>query len=226
MKAKWGMMVTDGRGKLGGHVLTKNRQGAAVRTKSSPVQRRSNSQQLMKSRFTYLSQLWRNLTQTQNAAWNAAAPDYIQTNIFGDQYAPTGKNLFMLLNQNILLGGGTVIYDPVLPVGPAALTTFTIATNSTIAQSLTFGPSPVPADNALIIEATRPLSSGKFTAGTAFRKIAVIAAAATTPFNAFASYVAVFGTPITDKQIFYRATPVNITTGIKGIPLQAHSLTS
>lgn len=225
-KIKFGAIVVAGSGKLGGHVLTKNRQGAAMRTKTSPAQRRTNAQQASKNRFTFLSQEWRDLTQDEMLAWNAAAPDYIQTNIFGDTYAPTGKNLFMLLNQNIILGGGTQISSPVLPVGPAALTSLTIASNSTIAQTLAFAPSPVAADNAILVEATRPLSAGKFAPGSEFRKIAVIAAAATTPFNSFTAYTAVFGTPVTDKKIFFRMTPVNIVTGIRGIPLQASGLTS
>lgn len=223
---KFGAIVTDGRGKIGGHVATKNRQGAALRTKSSPVQRRSNAQQLVKSRFTNLSQDWRDLTPAQRAAWNNAAPDFIQTNIFGDNYAPTGKNLYQLINQNILQGGGTAITDPINPISPTALTAFGIGSNSDIAQTLTFAPTPVGADEAILIEATRPLSAGKDSPGSAFRIVTVLAAAATSPANTFAAYVAVFGTPITDKKIFFRATPIQITTGVKGIPLQVSGITT
>lgn len=226
MKSKWGALMVDGRGKLGGHVATKNRQGSALRTKVSPIQRRSNSQQLIKSRFTNLSQDWRDLTADQRAAWNAAAPDYIFTNIFGDNYSPTGKNLFMLVNQNILLGGGTQISTPILPVSPDALTAFGIGSNTSAAQTLTFAPSPVAADNAVIIEATRPLSPGKDVGGSAFRIITTLAAAATSAANTFAAYQAVFGTPITGKKIFFRATPVEITSGVRGIPLQVSGITA
>jgi hypothetical protein len=226
MKAKFGALMTDGRGKSGGHVLTRNRQGAAMRTKASPVQRRSNTQQQAKSRFTSLSQAWRNLTEAQRVSWNNAAPDFVFTNVFGDSYSPTGKNLFMLLNENILNAGGTQISAPVLPVSPTALTSFAIGSNTSAAQTLTFAASPVPANEALIIEATRPLSAGIYAAGSSFRKLTTVAAAATSPVNTFAAYSALFGTPVTGKKIFFRATPVSITTGIKGIPLQVSGTTA
>jgi len=225
-KIKFGAIVTDGRGKLGGHVLTKNRQGAAMRTKSSPVQRRTNSQQASKNRFTTLTQAWRVLTEAQRLAWNSAAPDYIQTNIFGDTYAPTGKNLFMLLNETLLIGGFAMISAPVLAVSPVPITAFAVASNTSAAQTLSFAPTPIAADNFFIVEATRPLSAGKYAPGSAFRILSIRAAADISPLNTFAEYQSLFGTPVTGKKIFFRVTAANSDTGIRGIPLQASSITA
>ena len=36
MKIKWGALVVDGRGKLGGHVAAQNRGGSYLRTKVTP----------------------------------------------------------------------------------------------------------------------------------------------------------------------------------------------
>jgi hypothetical protein len=43
-KIKFGMMMTDARGKLGGHVFSKNRSGAYVRTKVTPVNGQTTAQ--------------------------------------------------------------------------------------------------------------------------------------------------------------------------------------
>jgi len=226
MKAKWGALVTDGRGKIGGHVMTKNRQGAAMRTKVTPINRRSNTQQNTRSTFTGLSQAWRALTASQRSAWNSAAPDYKKSNIFGDSYAPTGKNLYMLINANILLGGGTEVSDVPASTPPNALTSFSVASLTSAAFTLAFGASPLAADNAVIIECTRPLSAGVDSAGAAYRKVTTLAPAATTPANIFTAYSNVFGAPVADKKVFVRATPVDNTTGVRATPLQASAIVS
>jgi hypothetical protein len=225
MKGKFGMIIVDGRGKLGGHVLTKNRQGAAARTKVTPINRRSNSQQNARSTFTNLSQDWRDLSQADRDAWNSAAGDFKKTNIFGDSYSPTGKNLYAIVNSNLLAAGQATVTVPPAAESPTAVTSFSVASNTTAAQTLAYVPTPVAADNTLIIEATRPLSAGVGAAGAQYRKIGTVAAAAASPFNSFAAYTAVFGTPVAGKKIFFRCTPINNNSGMKGIPMQASSVT-
>lgn len=48
---KFGMMMTDARGKLGGHVFTKARNGATIRTKVSPANPQTSAQSLSRSIF-------------------------------------------------------------------------------------------------------------------------------------------------------------------------------
>ena len=221
-----GMWMTDARGKSGGHVITKNRQGQAVRTKVTPSNRRSNSQQNARSRFSTYSQGWGSLSESERQSWNSAAPDFKKTNIFGNSYSPTGKNLYMLINQNLVLIGETPVTDPPVPVAPVSLLTLTLASNTDAAQTIGYTATPTGANTVCIVEATRPLSPGTFSPGSSFRKIATIAAAAASPFNSFASYTAVFGTPVTGKKIFVRVTPVDDTTGTRGIPLQTSGITA
>ena len=65
MKIKWGAMVVDGSGKLGGHVASKNRGGSYFRTKVTPTNPNSTSQAAVRSRLTALSQAFRALTIAQ-----------------------------------------------------------------------------------------------------------------------------------------------------------------
>lgn len=100
MKIKWGMMMTDGRGKLGGQVASKNRAGAYVRTKVTPVNPNTSYQSVVRQRLSSLSKEWNALTENQRLAWNEAANSgqWNKNDIFGDARRPTGKNLFTGIN--------------------------------------------------------------------------------------------------------------------------------
>ena len=112
---KFGAIVTDGRGKIGGHVASKNRGGAYLRTKVTPVNGQTTAQTSIRNRFTNLSQGWRGLTADERNAWNAAVADYARTDIFGDLHQPTGFNLYQRLNNNLVTIGEASISTPPLP---------------------------------------------------------------------------------------------------------------
>lgn len=100
MKVKFGMMITDGRGKLGGQVASKNRSGSYIRTKVTPVNPNTSFQSAVRQRLASLSKEWGHLTEEQRKSWNESANSgqWNKTDIFGDARRPTGKNLFTGLN--------------------------------------------------------------------------------------------------------------------------------
>lgn len=101
-KIKFGMMMTDARGKLGGQVFSKNRAGAYVRTKVTPSNARTVAQQASRSILGALSIGWNGLTEPAIKAWNEAVNDWKSTDVFGDLKTPSGKNLYIQLNKNLL----------------------------------------------------------------------------------------------------------------------------
>lgn len=111
-KVKFGMMMTDARGKLGGQVFSKNRSGSYVRTKVTPVNPQTSFQQASRFLLGSLSQQWSGLTRTQIQAWNDAVSDWARTDIFGDLRNPTGKNLFTEVNKNLIQAGYTFTATP------------------------------------------------------------------------------------------------------------------
>lgn len=102
MKIKWGMMMTDGRGKLGGQVASKNRAGAYIRTKVTPVNPQTVAQQNIRQLFGSIASAWRSLTQAQINGWNEATEFWQRTDIFGDLKKPSGFALFQRLNTGLL----------------------------------------------------------------------------------------------------------------------------
>jgi len=217
MKMKFGAIVTDGRGKIGGHVASKNRGGAYLRTKVTPANAQTSFQNAIRATFTILAQAWRGLTEEQRTAWNAAVTDFARTNIFGDLINPSGINLFQRLNNNLLSVGEAMISEPPLPaeVGSVVLTSATSAIGAAT-MTLVFD-GPVPANTTVKVFATAPMSAGKSFVKSEFRQIGTIAAAGASPFNVKVLYLAKFGNQgVAGQKIFFKLLPVNITTGQAG----------
>jgi hypothetical protein len=227
MKVKFGSIVTDGRGKIGGHVMSKNRAGSYLRTKVTPVNPNTVAQVVARNALGSLSIAWRGLTSAQRLLWNSAVESFSKTDIFGDIRNPTGQNLYIRLNANLLNAGRAAITVPPLPVAVGSVTTLTPTQASGGATSIAYAPTPVPADHSMIIEATAPVSPGKSFVKSEFRKIAVVAAAAATPFVATAAYATKFGGPgLAGQKVFFRAKLVNNLTGQVGLPTVASCIVS
>ena len=111
MKLKFGAIVTDGRGKIGGHVASKNRAGAYLRTKVTPSNPNTVAQAQARGILASLSQGWGQLTDSQRQGWNDGVKEWGTTDIFGDIKKPSGINLFVKLNANLISVGLPQILD-------------------------------------------------------------------------------------------------------------------
>lgn len=213
MKIKYGSFIVDGRGKINGHVASKNHAGDFLRTKVTPLNPRTASQTLVRSYIASLSAAWRGLTAAQRTAWNSAVSGYAKTDVFGDKKNPTGFNLYMGLNKNLKDVSQSTISTPALP---AAVSTVTI-TNATAAAgtpalSITLSGN-IPAGTSAKIMATPGISAGINFVKSQFRQIDTKAAAATSPLNELSAWNTKFGTLVAGQKIFIQIIFVNTTTG-------------
>jgi hypothetical protein len=227
MKLKFGMIVTDGRNKLGGHVLSKNRAGAYARTKVTPVNPRSSYQSNVRSLFTSLSQAWRGLSQDARTAWNNAVANYQRTDIFGDLKSPSGFNLYQRLNNVLATISGAPLTNPPLPDAvPDCHIISVTATVGSPSLSVILNDS-VPTHGAVKVFATPPLSPGKSFVKNQFRLISVLAPEASTPFNALSAYTAKYGNlGEIGQKIIIQTVACNFLTGQEGTPAQASVITA
>lgn len=217
-KVKFTAIVADMRNKLNGNVFSKNRSGAYLRTKVTPVNPQTVSQIAVRNRLTQLSQQFRTLGATSINAWNAATDNFLKTDIFGDKIRPSGINLFVRLNANILGGHGTVITTPpALTASPEINTVSATATAGTPTLSIVVSPGTVPANTAWIISATGQVSPGKSFVKNLYRNIKVVAAAATSPVNALSAYNAKFGTLVAGQKLFVSVQAIDLLTGLKSL---------
>lgn len=225
MKMKFGAIVVDGRGKVGGHVASKNRAGAYLRTKVTPVNPNTTYQQTVRNRLSGLSSGWRGLTAAQRSAWNAAVSDFSKTDIFGDIKNPSGFNLYQKLNNNLLNCSESALSSPPASEAVEAFTSFSAAAaNGAQTATLTFAPA-VSADHKVLIFATPALSPGVNFVKSEFRQIMVADNADVSPLSVETEYIAKFGAiGAAGQKIFFQMVQININTGQAGIPIQASAV--
>lgn len=224
-KVKYGEMISAISGKIGGTVHARNKGGAYMRSFAVPTNPQTSAQSAVRSRLTSLAQQFRSLSQEQIAAWNGAAANFPSTDVFGDVRTLSGSQLFVGINSNILNGGGTVITDPPLPQGATGLLSTELVVDATAGTMiLSFGPAPVPAGHALVVEATQPLSPGISNANNKFRQIAVLPAATGDDNDLSSAYNARFGAPQAGQKVFVRTRYIRLATGERSQSLVASAI--
>ncbi len=201
-KIKFGALMTDARGKLGGHVFSKNRGGAYLRTKVTPSNPQTEDQQANRSLLGYLAQQWSILTEAQRATWNGAVGDWKSTNIFGDSVNPSGKSLFTSLNKNLLNVGGALMNDAPAKVQMAivGLTGVTVDISLT---TITPTINAVGADYEVIVSATPSLSQGTTFVKNRLRSIYKANGASIVAADIYTAYVAKYGAPVAGQNIHF-----------------------
>lgn len=227
MKAKFGMIVVAGSGKIGGHVAARNRAGSYFRTKVTPVNPNTTSQAAARSRLASISQQWRGLTAAQRASWNSSVGDYAKTDIFGDLKNPSGFNLYQKLNNNLLNCGEAAITSPPIPADVVNFTSASLAVVTVVPGITITYAAAIPADQKVKLFATAPLSPGVSFVKSEFRQIAVLATADASPYDATAEYVAKFGSVgATGRKIFIKMVPVSTDSGQDGIGIVADAIST
>jgi len=220
MKIKFGALVVDGRGKIGGQVASRNRAGAYMRNKVTPVNPNTASQQAVRALLTELSQSWRDLAEAQRSAWNSSVADFAKTDIFGDIKSPTGFNLYVRLNANIETVEQTQITNPPL-VGSVDFVDLTAAVLNITGSVGTIAFTPtIPTGMTSILRATPSLSQGISFVKSELRIIDLVPDGTATGHDIWAAYVAKFGTPTEGAKVFFSLETVNEITGQKSVSSQ------
>lgn len=220
MKVKF-IHVSDARGKIGGSVASKNKFGNYFRSKTSPVNPQTTYQQAQRNEFTSWAQGWRGLTAAQQNSWNAAVEDFQKSNVFGDKVRLTGMQLYIRLNVNIALVGGSPIVVPPAPGSVTAIDSIAVdpdVSDATITNTI----SPAaPATQKYAVYATPPVSAGQRFIKNKLRLITTIDNAGGTTNDITSAYEARFGTSwkVAGKVFYVSYKPIVSASGIDGLPL-------
>jgi len=225
MKIKFGAIVVAGRGKIGGHVASRNRAGAYLRTKVTPVNPATIYQTGVRNRLAGISTDWRGLDAAERIAWNAAVADYAKTDIFGDIRNPSGFNLHQKLNNNLVNVSKPQITAPPLPEAVDAFTTVSLAADFTLQTvTLTYAPA-VAADHSALVFFTPAISPGVSFVKSEYRQTFVMIAANASPYDCETEYIAKFGAVgAVGMKVFVQLIQINWATGQAGIPITASAI--
>lgn len=226
MKIKWGMMMTDGRGKLGGQVASKNRAGAYVRTKVTPVNPRTTQQQAIRTLFGSIASAWRSLTQAQVNSWNEATEFWQKTDVFGDLKKPSGFALFQRLNTGLLANvpASTMLVNAPQPDEVPSVTEVTSEytagpTASFILQWSHEALGVNPEDYVVQIRATPPVPPGRTYHANLLRTV-VVGDLEDDTYDLTTAYLDRFGRyPETGENVFVEVRVISKNTGRIGVPV-------
>lgn len=224
-KIKFGGGIMDARNKLAGIVFSANTHGAYIKRRVTPVNVASPAQLLVRSNFTKNSQAWRGLSDDERKGFIEQKDNFKTTDVFGDLKSPTGQNLFIKLNQNLLqINEATIslVPTPVAVLGFIALALVADTTVGTL--TATFDPA-IDVDTKVIVFATAPLSAGVNFVKAEFRKIAILDTTDVSPKDLAAEYITKFGAlPQIGAKIFLQLRPINLATGLPGVLIKASDI--
>lgn len=226
-KIKWsGIGIVDGRGKINGTVLSKNRGGAYARVKVTPSNPQSAAQMFVRSNLAFLAQKWRTLTQQNRDTWSGAVSNYTRTDVFGDIKTPTGYNLFMRINTALRDASTELFFNIPAPTqeiaGVAEVIPFTGDTPDEVQLEVSFSPGS-EGNGYLLIDASPSLSAGVSTAGNKFKRLLThevqdFATDIPQVAGINSAYHSIYGEPVQGSKIFFRIT-VMMSNGQRGVPM-------
>lgn len=109
---KFGSVVTNGSGKLGGHVFQNSKGGMQLRTKPIPTGKPSLSQISIRSINKTLQKGWHDLTDAQRKVWNDWAVSHSIMTVRDPHKPISGHDLWMKYNFNQLIIGSSIWHYP------------------------------------------------------------------------------------------------------------------
>lgn len=164
---KLGGLAQDVRGSLNGTTFSRNRGGAYVRSKVSPVQPVSPFSSAARAIFASLSQRWASaLTALQRSGWVTFAATHTFVNVFGDAITLSGIAMYQSVNRAVKQVGDAYIDDAPTWLGVPAVLSLTPIVTETADEidSLVLGvllADTQPANTGIYVWGTPPIPAGR-----------------------------------------------------------------
>lgn len=226
-KLLFGIGVADARGKLGGHVFSKNKNGAYVRQKVSPVQPRTSAQLVVRSAFGTFSKAWGGtLDDTMRQGWISLAATNPRPDKFGNPQILTGLQMYQSSNRNLHTIGVAREDTPPPDLSVEGLTGLEIVVQVTGNIFLvSWTPQTLNPHMHIVIDATPPLSPGKRFVTPHLRLLfADPADSSGSPADLFTAYHDRFGQLQEGQRIAIDAYVINDSNGASSTPAAASAI--
>jgi hypothetical protein len=190
-------------GKRGLNVSQAGQFGQVSRALAIPANPRTRAQMTVRNNLTKISASWRGLTETQRAAWVAAAKNTKSTSRLGQSGALSGFLLYTKINCTLAqFGQDSVTAPPVRPLFPALAPQALTITNTggVIALKLTC---PTDPGTDTIVRASAPVSQGRETCGS-FRIVGTCPTPTLGAADITGLYTSRYGVPPAGTKVFVR----------------------
>lgn len=112
MKTKFGSIVINGSGRLGGHSMGSGGRGSYLCNHSVKKKTASPAQIANRLRVNQINRHWNSLSGFQKKSFDNAVSLWVDSDMFGDVQLLTGKQLHFKFNMFNLLAGQNMITSP------------------------------------------------------------------------------------------------------------------
>ena len=200
-KVKFGSVITDSRGTVGGHTYTWTRSGNQLITKPQTAKLRTPRQSTNRANFALLTKSWwQLLTSTQRDEWRTLAAANPRPNVWGDDFPLTGLALFISLNRRLATAGLAATNDAPADqfVTPPSAATLTVASPASV--EISFTPGTVPTNHIAYLNMSGPLSPGIANFDSKMNFLAASGAGQTSPWDISTPYTARYGAVLETRQ--------------------------
>lgn len=216
---KLGGLAQDVRGSQNGLTFARNKGGAYVRQKVSPVQPRSAAQLAVRENLSQGAKNWSGLlTDDERSAWAGFAAANTRTNVFGDTTHLSGLQWYVGLNQVLVQVGSARITDPPTDLGVGVNRPVGSFAANTGGGGVIFGmdAGSVATATEYYIFATAPQAPGKVPQESLYRFIqtaSLTTGSTSTSVDVTSAYTAKWGGLTDGKKVYALVSNVNTDTG-------------
>lgn len=213
-KIKFGAIITDSRGTVGGMSLKWSRFGNVLLKKPQTAKLQTPKQTTARNSFvTYSKRWWAELTPTQRTDWRALAAANPRPNVWGTDYPLTGLALFIGINRLLTQAGASPTNDAPTDQAVTAIATATLTVTAPSTATLAFTPTPCPTDHVLYLAALGPISPGVTNYGRNFRFLLASASSETSPLTISSALSSLCNGLTSGRQYVVSARFLNLSNG-------------
>lgn len=214
---KYGIAVSDISGKVSGNVFARNRAGSYVRKWAKPTNTPTMKQSANRLAFGNVSKDWAALTLLQQEGWNTLASTVTRKNRLGEDYTPTGRQIYLESSNNLRVIGDTPLTDaPFSLLQPTIDGVPALTLEETAGAWSTGRIDGLAAQSGIeyVLEVTKPFTNTKGNFKTDYRQLMIDVTAAS--INFMALYVAAYGTAIAaGDTVSFRLSYIDTTNGMR-----------
>ena len=215
MKIKFGMIVTDGKGSMGGQTIQRSGSGVIARNKPMPTFARYRPVSKFKS-YTHQA-LWSytTLTPLQQRMWKAEAQNYIRTDVIGGKYTMTAQQMFISANINTQQVGTGIITVPAAKRVWSLIGIFTVSiTAAGTSFIVNYSPNAPNGAATLLFYCSPSVSNGISSIGSRLKQLDVlINATGQSSDDITLEYSGLFQTPRVGQRVFVKIVAIDNASG-------------
>lgn len=214
-RVKYGTIVTEIRGKVGGLVFQKCGSQLSMRVNPSKKIPSTTDAFYTRNRFVVLAKAWAQMSPEQKLSFTTQAPTYPTIDKWGNPIVLTAYQLFIYINRTVQLVEGTVV-TTAYPF--YQFTSSTDGWQNASVSNETFEiivVDEIPADFAVLIYVSKLLPANSYQVPDQVKFIYSLTDVMPDYYNIYASLVAHWGrVPVAGESFYINVISVNRYTGI------------